>query len=938
MNRCARNLRFWWLAPFGFIVVPLRPEPFCVRVPWSAATTPYWSVSWLPDGSLVAGTNQLVEFADDERRAEPAPGLSALRVLLPVSGTRLLAAGVGDATLFDRSTGVWRHDTGRALQKPASGIIDARISDDGASVVLAAIGSVQYVHGNRASEWAVPTLSRICLGRVSGRLAVCHPPYAVLGMTPRGPVERPDLAWADGAAMLLSAGGRIVGIFQGRIGVFHPDGTFLWEPSEAEKMLAEWVIDAGGDDRVLWIATNKGGIRWYDPATGGKIAEAHVSRELSGRICAVNQHPDGRLAVATESCLYVVYPPSVSSAPLPPGHFLFLRSCNGGAVAATSEGHISIGSEVPPLGDAALAFAEWQGREVIGAIGAVSVGGIPCRIDGRAVVDLIPAGDRLLILQAGRAVLINRDLTVSAQTALPEVPNGAADTGGGFLIGTLSGALLRWRPPEPLTVVRSSDPLPHPVRIKSVRGAVWRLAGRSAFRDDDRVPLPEGTFPVDVSGDSAGAWLLCSDAAEGANLWSVPDKGPPILMDAPGIAALRQPQGLLVMPSGRFAIADSSRVLLVDRAVVRPIAAALPGPAAAFAIGPPGERALSLAGPVLGLSAAEDSLVLRWSGGDPLSARQIRWRILPDGAWQQGGPLSVKASRLPRGSGAIAVNLWSRGRARTDVFPYVRQHPWFLRPWSFGLFAALLLGFASSAVGLGTRRLARRARRLEELVAERTQALARSNAAKEEFFASMSHEIRNPINGVLGICSMLDEAPLPPREQLLARTLRGCSEQLRSLLDDTLDFSRIERGCLTLHPEDFALQPAIEAAARTVDVGLDRVELRLPSELLWFSGDHLKLRQIVINLVMNALKYGAPSRAAVTCAVARAGGHPGSPLLTVSVRNTGPTIPPGEIPLLFEAFHRGSAAGSSGQSGRGSWPGGEPADRAGDAGRSDRAQ
>lgn len=614
MNRCARNLRFWWLAPFGFIVVPLRPEPFCVRVPWSAATTPYWSVSWLPDGSLVAGTNQLVEFADDERRAEPAPGLSALRVLLPVSGTRLLAAGVGDATLFDRSTGVWRHDTGRALQKPASGIIDARISDDGASVVLAAIGSVQYVHGNRASEWAVPTLSRICLGRVSGRLAVCHPPYAVLGMTPRGPVERPDLAWADGAAMLLSAGGRIVGIFQGRIGVFHPDGTFLWEPSEAEKMLAEWVIDAGGDDRVLWIATNKGGIRWYDPATGGKIAEAHVSRELSGRICAVNQHPDGRLAVATESCLYVVYPPSVSSAPLPPGHFLFLRSCNGGAVAATSEGHISIGSEVPPLGDAALAFAEWQGREVIGAIGAVSVGGIPCRIDGRAVVDLIPAGDRLLILQAGRAVLINRDLTVSAQTALPEVPNGAADTGGGFLIGTLSGALLRWRPPEPLTVVRSSDPLPHPVRIKSVRGAVWRLAGRSAFRDDDRVPLPEGTFPVDVSGDSAGAWLLCSDAAEGANLWSVPDKGPPILMDAPGIAALRQPQGLLVMPSGRFAIADSSRVLLVDRAVVRPIAAALPGPAAAFAIGPPGERALSLAGPVLGLSAAEDSLVLRWSG------------------------------------------------------------------------------------------------------------------------------------------------------------------------------------------------------------------------------------------------------------------------------------------------------------------------------------
>jgi signal transduction histidine kinase/DNA-binding response OmpR family regulator len=751
----------------------------------------------------------------------------------------------------------------------------------------------------------------VSLSRIGGRIAVCHYPYGVLGVTPQGPADRSDLAWAVGASTLRQAGDRIVALIPGRLAVFRPDGTFLWSPAEAEKMRGEWFINAGGNNDVLWIATYKGSIRWYNAATGGKIAEISVGHELRDRIYAVTEHPDGRLAVETESRIYVVYPTSVSSLTLPSGNLLFFRTFGLGAVAATSGGHVSIGAGMPSVDDNAVVFADWNGRAVMGGLSRLSVDGQWREIGGMTVKELVPAGDQLLVLQVSRALLLNRDLTVAAEVTLPEVPNGGAATDDGFLIGSYTGSLMRWRPPAALTLIPANNSAPHPIRVKSAGGHVWKLTDHDVLKDDRLVLLPDGVLPVDVFGTSSETWLICSDSAGGASLWTVPDVGDPVLMDAPGVDALRQPQGLLVLPSDQIAVVDSSRVLLIDRKVIKPKTGSLPGPDAAITLNPSGEHGLSLAQKTLRLANAEDSLILRWSGGDPLAVRKIRWRILPSGDWQQGNAFGLEAQRLPLGSGAIAVNLQSQGQVKTDVISYIRQFPWYLRTWSFLLYAAGLFFLGIFSGRIRTRGLAHRARQLELLVGERTAALTRANAAKEEFLASMSHEIRNPLNGVLGICSMLDESPLAPREQLLTRTLRGCSEQLRSLLDDILDFSRIERGEILLVQEDFAVQPAIEAAARTVDVALERTEINQSSEPVWLSGDPLKLRQIVINLLTNALKYGIPPRAVITCEIDREDDSVDARILTISVRNTGPTIPPEEIPLLFEAFHRGSAAKSS---------------------------
>jgi signal transduction histidine kinase len=128
----------------------------------------------------------------------------------------------------------------------------------------------------------------------------------------------------------------------------------------------------------------------------------------------------------------------------------------------------------------------------------------------------------------------------------------------------------------------------------------------------------------------------------------------------------------------------------------------------------------------------------------------------------------------------------------------VRPWPWWLRVWAWPLHAAALAGLVFVLVRWRTRTLQRRNRELEAHVNERTAQLRKASAVKEEFLASISHEIRNPLNGVVGICAMLSDLEVGPREKKLLRTLGGCADQLRSMLDDILDFSRLERGQIAL--------------------------------------------------------------------------------------------------------------------------------------------
>ncbi len=177
--------------------------------------------------------------------------------------------------------------------------------------------------------------------------------------------------------------------------------------------------------------------------------------------------------------------------------------------------------------------------------------------------------------------------------------------------------------------------------------------------------------------------------------------------------------------------------------------------------------------------------------------------------------------------------------------------------------------------------------------------------AKSAFLSNMSHEIRTPVNGIVGMAELLLDGPLDEGQRDDAATLRASATALLTLVDDVLDFSRSESGLMSLAPAPFdparlvgGVVASFAAAARQkglairLDGGAD-----LPARLL---GDARRIRQIVTNLVANAVKFTEAGHVALAVRAAPAG--PGRVRLTVEVADTGPGIAPEAAPHLFAGF------------------------------------
>ncbi|HEX4964148.1 MAG TPA: ATP-binding protein [Thermoanaerobaculia bacterium] len=410
----------------------------------------------------------------------------------------------------------------------------------------------------------------------------------------------------------------------------------------------------------------------------------------------------------------------------------------------------------------------------------------------------------------------------------------------------------------------------------------------------------------------------------------------------------------LIDRAGRLWVGTNSAVSWLDPSIPEPKLA--PSPLYVERISVDG-RELAPAGAPLRLGERPAEVVFEYVLLSYFREKDTRYRVQLVG-WQDA-PSDWISDPVQRFShltpGPYRFRVWGRDAAGVvsgpvEVSFMIPVSPW-RTVWAYLLYIVVAGLFIGGGVRWRIIVLQRIARRLEELVQERTESLAlseaesrersqrlaetvhelersekeartakdeadRANRFKSEFLAKMSHEIRTPMNAVIGMTSILASSRLTPEQREYVGTIRSSGESLLALLNDILDFSKIEAGKLVIESSPFALHRCVEEAADLLCLQAARKGLEIgclvdPAVPALIESDATRLRQILVNLVDNAVKF-TPAGEILISVEAFSPPLPelsrGELVLRFAVRDTGIGISADRMDRLFRSFSQADSS------------------------------
>jgi signal transduction histidine kinase/CheY-like chemotaxis protein/streptogramin lyase len=325
-----------------------------------------------------------------------------------------------------------------------------------------------------------------------------------------------------------------------------------------------------------------------------------------------------------------------------------------------------------------------------------------------------------------------------------------------------------------------------------------------------------------------------------------------------------------------------------------------------------GEQGLDLTHvpvPVIGSEDRDLHIVARLLSFSGSADNDYRFRLEGyDSGWIGVGQSGERMfSRLPAGQYTLQI----QGRSSDNVWSQVKTlqfrvlPPWWRSPWGLACIAACVLLVVGWALHLYRLRLRRRT---AWQMAQHERAVAEeASRAKTQFLATLGHEVRTPMTGVLGMSELLLTTPLDERQHRYTRSIQNAGTHLLRLVNDALDLARIEAGRLELDQQDFDLRELLEEVAALTAPMADKRGLAFTSTVapnlpVAVRGDPVRVRQILLNLLNNAVKFTEHGQVRLLALPLEGRG------IRLIVSDTGPGIAAGQVERLFQRFEQADGA------------------------------